>query len=135
MSCPPAFNIADTVNLHGLYRSIKEALGPKPRTIAPLLDAGGNVLIDNSQQMTRWIQYFTGLYTQNTRVNMDAIRTIPELSVMLDLDITQQLNNNKVAGDDDIPAELLRFGGETLLCHLISLLVESGLSCSIPQQW
>ena len=94
------------------------------------MDADGNVPIDNSQQMTRWIQHFTDLYTQNTPVNMDAIRTMPELPVMLDLDISptmdevahavKQLNNNKAAGDDDIPAELLRSGGDTLLRHLTS---------------
>ena len=46
-----------------------------------------------------------------------------------------QLNNNNAAADDDIPAELLRSGGETLLRHLTSLIVESWLSCSVPQQW
>lgn len=136
---------SDTGNLRGLYKGIKEALGPKPRRIAPVLDANGQVLTDSSQQMTRWVQYFTDLYSRDAPVDMGAINSIPELPVLLDLDALptteevnlalKQLNNNKASGDDDIPAELLVSGGDSLLRSLTTLIVDSWSSGSVPQQW
>lgn len=39
-----------------------------------------------------------------------------------------------MTGDDDIPTELLRSGGESILCSLSFIIVESSLG-SVPQQW
>lgn len=136
---------ADTGNLRGVYRGIKEAIGPKPRKMAPLLDLDGNTLTDPSQQMSRWVQHFRDLYSSKAPVNLDVINSLPRLSVLADLDIppsvdevtraVKQMNCNKAAGDDGIPPELLKYGGEYLMKQIHSLILNCWASGTVPQKW
>ncbi|KAJ8290132.1 hypothetical protein GJAV_G00009060 [Gymnothorax javanicus] len=76
----------DSGNLQGLYSGIKEAIGPRPRKITPLLDINGATLTAKDQQMTRWVQHFTSLYSCEVPIDLATIRGTQPLETLYHLD-------------------------------------------------
>ena len=70
---------------------------------------------------------------------------LPQFPSIPDLDVTPSLHeisiavrglkNNKASGPDDIPAEVLKHGGHTLLHRLHSFIACAWNSRQLPQQW
>ena len=50
---------ADCGDLHGLYSGIREAIGPIPKKLSPLLAADGALLVDTSAQLECWVDHCT----------------------------------------------------------------------------
>ena len=109
---------ADSGNLREMYDGIKAAIGPVKRKVAPLKDLEGNLLIDKSLQLKRWIEHYDALYGREPDIDAHVIDNLPNLTCVDELhsiptvnellEAIRELSNNKATGTDGIPAELLK---------------------------
>lgn len=124
----------DRGDTRGLYAGIKKATGPTAQTCGVLKQKDGTVIKDKSEKLGRWVEHFSELYTGQSQVSSDIIASLPNAPPMNDLDSEPDLEevtaaikrmpHGKAAGEDAIPAELLKAGIEPLaerLRHLVSL--------------
>lgn len=135
---------SESGNIHGMYEGIKEALGPTPKKTAPLLSSDGHVLSELPDQLDRWVEHYSSLYSQEVAADVPAIEAaIPQMPVMDDLDLPisraeieraiRSLQLNKSPGVDGIPPEVLKCGGESLHAELHSLFSLCWEQRCIPQ--
>ena len=50
-------------NIRGMYEGIKTAMGPTQNKTAPLKSTTGEVITDKGQQMERWVEHYSELYS------------------------------------------------------------------------
>ena len=127
-------------NARGMYEGIKKALGPTSSKSAPLKAKSGILLTDKAQQMERWVEHYSELYSRQNVVTPSALDAIVSLSPLDDLDeepimdelrhAIKQLKSGKAPGNDGIPADLLKHCLSTLaapLHHMITKCWQGGL--------
>lgn len=134
---------SDTGDLRGLYSGIKEAIGPIPKRSAPLLSINGEILHDPSEQLKRWMEHFSSLYSTDAEIDPDALCAIPQLTTLYELDSTinleevrqaiSRLKNNKSPGPDGIPSEVFKTGGDVLTAELLKVFQVCWQYQCIPQ--
>jgi len=100
-------------NIRGMYDGIKTAMGPVQNKTAPLKSTTGEVITDKVQQMERWVEHHSDLYSRQNVVTTAAFDAIECLPVMEELDTeptTEELNktinslaSGKAPGSDGIP--------------------------------
>ncbi|XP_056146454.1 transcription factor 7-like 1-B [Lampris incognitus] len=92
--------LADSGDTRGFFSATKVVYGPSNHSLNPLCSKNRQELLkDNESINTRWKERFQELLNQV----QDAIRSI---------------KNNKAAGPDEIPAEILKEGGPELLYRI-----------------
>ncbi|XP_076060094.1 uncharacterized protein LOC143036520 [Oratosquilla oratoria] len=82
---------ATTGNIRGMYDGIKKALGPTQSQTAPLKSATGEIITNQGQQMGRWVELYSDLYSRANTVAPSALNAI-ELPVMENLDAEPTLD-------------------------------------------
>ena len=114
----------------------------------PIKNLQGTVLQFEEEQNKRWVENFCTVLNQDpptellTDIN-DEVDNAVENENMLLKPITldevkvglKDLANNKAAGLDLIPAELLKCGGETMSCELTCLVNIVWHSHKVPNEW
>ena len=76
--------IQQCADLHGVYSGIREAIGPIPKKLSPLLAAGRALLVDTSAQLERWVDHYTSIYCIPNHL-MSAVRHYPACNSYLSL--------------------------------------------------
>ena len=107
-------------------------------------DKQGNIITDKQKVVERWQEYFTEL------LNGDENRVIPSNEIPFvfgnNVDVpppteaevqkaAQNLKNNKSAGSDGIPAELLKAAGANFISTFHQLLTKIWTAESMPEEW
>ena len=87
--CSEIQSAADTGNIKAMYA--KQALGPMQKKTALLKSTTGEVIQDREQQMVRWVEHFTELYTRENVVTEDALNAIECLPQLEETLITELL--------------------------------------------
>ena len=62
------------------FDGIKKALGHTQSTTAPLKSSNGEIITDKGQQMERWIEHYSDLYSRENTVSavaLDVIECLP----------------------------------------------------------
>ena len=77
---------AITGNIKGMYDGIKKALGPTQSKTAPLKSSSGEIITDKGQQMERWVEHYSDLYSRENTVSTAALDVIDCLPTMDELD-------------------------------------------------
>lgn len=80
--CSNIQSAADKGNTRSMYEGIKKALGPSPRTTAPLKSASGETIIDCSKQLDCWVEHYLELYARDNTVSDAALSHVGGLPVM-----------------------------------------------------
>src|ERR1700761_8732101 len=62
-------------------------------------------------------------------------QSVPEPSLEEVKDVVLKLKNNKAPGSDNIPGELLKFGGDALCKRLHELIVKIWEIEEMPEEW
>ena len=136
-----ASDCGDTKTVHNLMNI---ALGPKITKVAKLKAKNGEPIEDKKEQLQRWIQHYSELYSAEKEVNPELDQALPSLPVISELDdeptkqeLLEALNSlpsGKATGEDNIPAEVLKENSEVLLQHLHSLLLQCWRQQEIPHK-
>jgi hypothetical protein len=128
-------------NIRDLYRGINEfRKGYQPR-VSIIKDENGNLLADPQSVLNRWKNFFNQVININ-RVH-DVRQTdihiakllVPEPSLVEVKIAIGKLKSYKSPGTDQILAELIKAGGETLCCEIHKLICSIWNKEELPQQW
>ena len=129
-----AQDAADRNDSKTLYRIVRELTGAHSYSSAPIKDKSGNLLLTKEEQDARWIEHFKETLNQpspHATFDFAAISTSEELDVdggnitaAETIKAIQAMKNNKAAGLDEITAELLKYGGDSVTKVLTSLFNE-----------
>ena len=84
--CQDIQTAAITGNLRGMYDGIKKALGPTQCKTAPLKSSSGEKITDKGQQMERWVERYSDLYSRENTVSAATLDVIECLPTMDELD-------------------------------------------------
>ena len=134
---------AITGNIRGMYDGIKKALGPTQSKTAPLKSSSGAIITDKGQQMERWVEHYSDLYSRENTVSPAALDIIECLPTMDELDsepsvedlskAIDSLTSGKAPGNDGIPPELIKHCKTTLLLPLHEVLCQCWQEGAVPQ--
>uniref|UniRef100_H2ZZE9 Reverse transcriptase domain-containing protein n=1 Tax=Latimeria chalumnae TaxID=7897 RepID=H2ZZE9_LATCH len=137
--CDEIQTASDAGNLKVMYDGLKKALGPTINQVAPLKSCSGETITDRSKQMSRWVEHYSELYSQERNITSESLDQIvmPELDVEPTVEelskAIDSLSSGKAPGKDGIPAEILKCGKESLLPYLHQLLLKCWKEGKVPQ--
>jgi hypothetical protein len=128
-------------NIRDLYRGInKFKKGYQPR-INIIKDGNSNLLADPQNVLNRWKNFFNqvlnvrGIHDVRQMDIHTAEPLVPEPS-LVEVEIAiGKLKSYKSPGTDNIPAELIKAGGETLYSEIYRLICCIWNKDELPQQW
>ena len=140
---PDIQTAAITGNIRGMYDGIKKALGPTQSKTAPLKCSSGEIITDKGQQMERWVEHYSDLYSRENTVSPAALDVIECLPTMDELDsepsveelskAIDSLASVKAPDNDGIPPELIKHCKTTLLLPLHEVLCQCWQEGAVPQ--
>jgi len=137
---------ADIGNQQEFYSAIKRAYGPQRTATCPVRSADGSKLItDKKEILDRWAEHYQHLLNRGNPSDPTVFENLPEFPTIPELDNmpTHQevhmaiisLKNNKAAGPDGIPAEILKHGGNAILDSLHDIFQKVWAASCCPQKW
>jgi hypothetical protein len=128
-------------NIRDLYRGINEFKKEYKPRINIIKDKNGNLLTDPQNVLNRWTNFFNqvlnvhGVHDVRQIDIHTAEPLVPELS-LVEVEIAiGKLKSYKSPGTDQIPAELIKAGGETLNSEIHRLICSIWNKEELPQQW
>ncbi|CAG4983475.1 unnamed protein product [Colias eurytheme] len=115
--------LSSTHQLGEFYAELKKLIGKTPRSSVPLRSQDGTqLLVAKEEILRRWAQYFNELLNTDRALNLQYINSLPSLPQVHKLDepptlqeVTRAISgqsNKKAVGVDNIPGELIKYGGE-----------------------
>ena len=117
-----------------MYDGIRKAFGPTKKLTSALKSATGKILHNRDEQLGKWVQHVTLLYSRRNVVADAELQQMESLTTMDDLDneLTVQefskaitaMTPWKAPGSDGIPADLLQHCKFCLLPLLHDILVK-----------
>ena len=136
----------DTNNIHKFYECTKRINGPIKRNILPVRSTDGNSLIrDRKAILSRWAEHFSLLLNANNPSNHSVLHELPSLPACTDLDTPPTLDEvvgclkgmkpRKSPGPDQIPSELLLYGGTQLHFFLYKVITTIWNCTTVPDSW
>lgn len=138
-------DLHDRHNIHGMFKAINRLCGPPSRSPQTVKDLDGKILTDPQEILQRWTAHFDKLLNQFSEIDEKVLENIPQrpvdesLAAPPTLDEVkkafERLKNNRCTGEDGIPAEVFKYGGETLLKVFHQLICRIWQTTSVPQQW
>ena len=118
-------------------------MGPAQNKMAPMKSTTGEVITDKGQQMERWVEHYSDLYSRQNVVMTAALDAIECLPAIEELDIEptiEELNkainslaSGKAPGSDGIPPDLIKHCATTLLLPLHEVLCQCRKEGAVPQ--
>lgn len=139
-------------DIRGLYRTVKEVKSGNNNNL-PLLckDRNGAVLADEQKCIARWTEYFKQLLNSEAAsptCHQTRSRTshqqqqqqqpqpfVAEPSIQEVELVVAKIKNNKSPGSDNLPGELLKYGGAALLSVLHDLITMIWRKEQLPSEW
>ena len=91
-----------------MYKKIRVALGPQINKVAPLKSSTGQQITDRKEQLDRWVEHYSDLYSEERSVDNSLEEVIPQLPVMTELDAERTLDELTKA-IDELSAYLQRY--------------------------
>ena len=134
---------AITGNIRGMYDGIKTAMGPVQNKTAPLKSSTGEVITNKGQQMERWVEHYSDLYSRQTVVTsaaLDAIECQPNMEELDTEPTVEELSKaidgfaaGKAPGSDVFPPDLVKHCKTTLLLPLHEVLCQCWQEGAVSQ--
>ncbi|XP_048583704.1 uncharacterized protein LOC125563054 [Nematostella vectensis] len=143
--CARIQSAADTGNVKGMFDGIKRAIGPTQIKLAPLKSSSGEIITEKSKLLECWVEHYSDLYGTASFISPSAINHIERLPTLSELDemptkvelreAIKVISSGKAPGQDGIPAEIFKCGGDKLLDSLFKLLCKCWELGSVPQDF
>ena len=134
-------NINDTKNFHEVLKGV---YGPSRFSLHPVKCTDG-VLIKNKELIfARWAECLRNLLNKVHTTNAGFLDDLPTLLIIPKVDDPSSfdevekailtLKDNKTAGPDNIPAEVIKYGGSALCRRLHNFILDYWSGKCLPQQ-
>lgn len=112
--------------MRGFFDTTRAVYGPSHRCLTQLHSKNGLLLLkDKGAIANRWNEHYKDLLNRDTIPEMEALNQLPQQPITENMgeppsldevqDAIKNMKNNKAAGPDGIPAEVLMKGGPDLL--------------------
>ena len=137
---------ADSNNMKGFYNGLTEVWGPKKKGPVQLNSTDGmETFSDSKRVVARWSENFQKLLNVLGDIDHEALDNIPQRIIKTSLDeiptmdemarAIAGLKDGKGPGEDGIPAEVWKHGGDSLFSRLHQLITNAWEVGSVPQAW
>ena len=137
---------ADSHNLKAFYDGLNGIFGPTQSKTSPIDSKDGSkTLTEEPEILARWAEHFKGVLNQESNVDWDVLKSLPEQPLKEELSIVpslsevlkaiKQLSMNKAPGDDGIPGEIFIHGGHSVSRKLTKLIKVIWQKEEVPQDF
>ena len=137
---------ADRNDMRGFHSGLKEVWGPQKKGPVHLKTSDGRETIsDNKRVLSRWAEHFQTLLNVPGDIDPSALDNIQQRPTIESLDETPTIDevtkaidamkDGKAPGQDGIPAEVWKHGGQNLLEKLHELITQIWKEGEVPQAW
>ena len=122
------------VDMHDMkvfYKGLDAVYGPKIKATSAIKTKDGLVLTEPSSILERWAEHFDSVLNQSSTFDMSLLDEIPQWNANEELDALpnleeilksiKQLSCGKSPGDDGIPPEVYKHGGNCIAERLLDL--------------
>ena len=124
------------------YQIVKDLTSVKKGIVTTIQDKSGKYLTKEQQILNRWAAYCSELYSHNTN-GVPVVLNCPQTTEEDDYPILREeveaavksLKKGKLAGIDNIPAELVQAGGEALITTLTTICSKIWQTGEWPTPW
>ncbi|XP_068229351.1 uncharacterized protein [Palaemon carinicauda] len=129
-------------NSRRAFQIVKDLTKPKRARVSTIQDEAGNCLTEEEDVLKRWTEYCSDLYNYQTNGN-PSVTSCHKSSNNDDFPVQREeveeairsLNHGKAAGVDNIPAELIKHGGQTVTNILTSICNKIWQTGEWPTPW
>ena len=135
-------NINDTKSF---YEALKSFYGPRRFSLHPVRSTDGVLIMNKELIPERWAEYLQSLLNKVRTTDPGFLNDLPTLPIVPKLDdppsfdevekAILSLKDNKAAGPDNIPAEVIKYGGCALHRRLHNFILDCWSAKCLPQQW
>ena len=135
-------NINDAKNF---YEELKCVYGPSRFSLYPVRSTDGVIIKNKELILKRWAEYLQNLLNKVHTTDPGFLDDLPILPIIPKLDdplsfyevekAFLSLKDNKTAGPDNIPAEVITYGGCVLHRRLHNFILDRWSAKCLPQQW
>jgi hypothetical protein len=118
---------------------------PRTASAGTVKDANGILLVDPKEIEKRWIEHFNSLLNVEAVIELDVIEKLVQRPIIFELDqdiklcevkyALKQTKNCKAPGRDGIPADIWKYGGNSLHLELWSMICHVWETSVVPQDW
>ena len=126
---------ADSRNMRSFFSGVKEIFGPIRKSTSTLKSADNTTeLTEPKDILERWQEHFSVLLNRDSTVAPDFLRNVPQHPVRLQMSINptyeefeaalKSVSPFKAPGPDNIPMELIKYGGRRLKTRIHLLLLK-----------
>ena len=127
------------------YEAQKGVYEPRCFSLHPVRSTDGVLIRNKELILERWAEYLQNLLNKVHTTDPDFLDDLPTLLVIQKLDdppsfdevekAILSLKDNKAAGPDNIPAEVIKYGGCALHRRLHNFILDCWSAKCLPQQW
>ena len=135
-------NINDAKNF---YEAPRGVYGPCHFSLHPVRSTDGVLIRKKELNHARWAEYLQNLLNKVHTTDPNFLDDLPTLPFIPKLDdppsfdevvkAILSLKDNKTAGPDNIPAEVIKYGGCALNRRLHTFILDCWSAKCLPQQW
>ena len=138
--------LADTNDMRGFYQSMRAVWGPRISHPDQLLACNQSTLLTEKQDLlNRWTEHFSKLLNEAPVIDQDAVNNLRQAPVQNWMDrcpeideiskAIDMISDGKSPGSDGIHPEVIKRGGQKLLCALHEIIQEAWNTATVPQDW
>ena len=135
-------NISDTKSF---YEALKGVYGPRRFSLHPIRSTDGDLIKNKELILERLAEYLQNLLNKVHTTDPGFLDDLPTLPIIPKLDdppsfdevekANLSLKDDKAAGPDNIPPEVIKYGGRALHRRLHNFILDCWSAKCLPQQW
>uniref|UniRef100_A0A7I4Z1I1 Reverse transcriptase domain-containing protein n=1 Tax=Haemonchus contortus TaxID=6289 RepID=A0A7I4Z1I1_HAECO len=124
---------------------VNELIGSSKKVNLPINDSNGRLLLNADEQKERWLEHFRNILNQpepQRTYCSEGMESANELEVDVGsitpeetIEAIRCLRSGRASGIDEIPAELLKAGGSTMVKKLTELYNRCWNGGEVPEDW
>jgi len=136
---------ADRHDMKAFYAGLKAVYGPRETGCAPVKSLDGCLITDRKEALARWVEHFQSVLNQKSQFDSQVLSELPQWATATHLDdiptvqeiqhALKEMSSGKAPGIDGIPAEVLKYGGPSLITHLTDLIGKIWEEETVPQDF